>query len=109
MEVKPQSYYSLASLMGSDRELAVFRRFNTLTMLNLLRRQADLGRLEAIIKNHCKRKGKDFNTLQEPTDTDDQVALEYLDELRGKLKEYRMYSLIKAPLRSEYIAHITRF
>lgn len=49
-------YHTLASLMGRDGEYAVFRKFSSLNMLNLMSMQAELVQLEHDYKLALRRK-----------------------------------------------------
>ena len=44
---KPRGYHKLASLMGPNPDVAIFRRFGALNMLNLMSLQVELVDLEA--------------------------------------------------------------
>ena len=87
----PMSYFSLSSLMGKDRQKANFRRFNKLTMLNLLRLQVELHSLEEVIRETLDG-GKDFYTLEYSEEPRDKLAWMYIKSLEEKLGNYRMDS-----------------
>lgn len=46
-DLKPKGYPRLAALMGPNPDVAIFRRFSALNMLNLMSLQAKLVELEA--------------------------------------------------------------
>ncbi|TVY80581.1 hypothetical protein LSUE1_G007655 [Lachnellula suecica] len=51
--IKPEGYHKLAALMGSLSESAIFRRFGTLNMVNLLSLQAELVQLQVEFQDIC--------------------------------------------------------
>jgi hypothetical protein len=96
---KPMGYNKLASLMGPHAEVAVFRRFASMNMFNLLFMQAELLELErkftvaylddqasdiGSVKDFCR----DFVTLRasEGTQYDDQ--LKSIRTIQEKLEKY---------------------
>ncbi|KAH7398611.1 hypothetical protein BKA66DRAFT_437654 [Pyrenochaeta sp. MPI-SDFR-AT-0127] len=101
MALDTKSYVSLASLMGKNRELSIFRPFNELTMLNLLRLQAELSGLEEGINSSCNSV-KDFHGLRESN----QVKWGYLVLLNEDLKEYHSAPLQAAEVdKLDYAPH----
>lgn len=87
-------YHTLASLMGRDGEYAIFRKFSSLNMLNLLSMQAELLHLEEDYKRIVFRheKGLDgvelvasFRSLHQAEDSEQKRVL---DKIRIKLDEY---------------------
>lgn len=50
----PKGYQKLANLMGSHQEIAIFRGFGALTMLNLLSLQAELIDIEVQLRETCR-------------------------------------------------------
>jgi hypothetical protein len=86
-------YHTLASLMGRDGEYAIFRKFSSLNMLNLMRYQAELLDLEEQYKSTLwtNEKGSNdiplaynFKELNESKSGQKRV----LDDIRVKLNEY---------------------
>jgi len=51
---KPQGYHRLASIMARDKSMAIFRRFDDLTMLNLLSLQAEIVDLQKHLQLQCE-------------------------------------------------------
>jgi hypothetical protein len=103
IRTKPLGYNKLATLMGPNTEVAIFRRFGTLNMFSLLYMQAELMELERKftdayldysasgidpLKDFCR----DFAKLRasEGTQYDDQ--LQALKKIHTKLEEYSIPS-----------------
>lgn len=96
-------YPALAWLMGSKPDQAIFRTFNELTILNLLRLQAELQdmerqlqvtRQEDITSGDADREAyaKDFRTMRDNKDDGDSEQYDQLVEIGKKLQEYRTAS-----------------
>jgi len=51
---KPQGYHRLAGIMARDKSMAIFRRFDDLTMLNLLSLQAEIVDLQKHFRLQCE-------------------------------------------------------
>jgi hypothetical protein len=62
MSEKFNGYKKLASLMGQNPEVAIFRRFNTLNARNLLYLQAELVDLEKRLEEASKLDEESFNS-----------------------------------------------
>ena len=98
--IQPRNYNMLASLMGRSRQSAVFRRFNEMTVLNLLRLQAELASLQSKLKTYSQGKViSDFHALKLSQDPQDRTTQELLENLGKKLEEYRVYPLSTASSR----------
>ena len=99
-----KGYPKLATLMGEFPEVAIFRRFGTLTMLNLMRLQAELVEIEE--KLRIKQLQDDFASLDtekystifstlnkskasKEGDKDHPNQMALLELSRTKLTEYR--------------------
>lgn len=52
--MKGRGYHKLATLMGTEKECRIFRRFSRLNMLNLMSMQAELVDLEDNYNEICK-------------------------------------------------------
>jgi hypothetical protein len=94
-------YPSLAELMHSNPDNAIFRRFGELNMLHLLRLQAELQymefelqkiRDEDAISNDPIRECyvKDFLAMRDNEEVGDSVQYEQLIKIGTKLQEYSM-------------------
>lgn len=98
-------YPKLAQAMSSSPQMALFRRFGRLTMLNLLRLQAELQVLEkqlldtivedataqdGDIEDHIRRLySKDFRTMRDAVDSEgDSVQHDLPSKIANKLQEY---------------------
>jgi hypothetical protein len=91
-------YTELASIMGKNPELAIFRRFSALNAKNLLYLQAELVNLEARLQRHAattpdtekaRYESDWFSLSRSEKDGDDKQWQTFL-EIRAKLKEYSM-------------------
>lgn len=96
-KLRQPNYAVLAELMGSNKEIAVFRKFDTLNMLVLSSLQAELLDLQHKLEDQILRdEHSEKRTLRETSkyfrqmwqaDSDSQ-QWELLLEIRKKLKEY---------------------
>jgi hypothetical protein len=86
-------YHTLASLMGRDGEYAIFRKFSSLNMLNLMTMQAELLELENDYKNTLYMDEKNekgislaisFTALRKSKSRQKEI----LEKIRKKLDEY---------------------
>ncbi|KAI8626750.1 hypothetical protein F5Y19DRAFT_466245 [Xylariaceae sp. FL1651] len=97
----PEGYSRLASLMGTHKETAVFRRFGTLNALNLLYLQAELTNLENTLcqqakadaeSGHFERSiyARDWETLSESMAAENQHCPQWNTflQVRKKLDTY---------------------
>ena len=113
-----KGYPSLAAFIASDcdKSTAIYRRFDRLTARNLLYLQSELVELEARqdaldaedlrgTLEH-KQSARDWRTLgrkaAEPGNTEEKERVEVLEEIRKKIKEYRMvlFSCLFMPINS---------
>jgi hypothetical protein len=89
---RPAGYLKLAAFMGASRRMPTFRRFDNLTMLNLLILQAELTKLEALYRfvhdKNVVQKGL-TTSIKELKDADNSQWKTAM-QIREKLKEYRM-------------------
>lgn len=94
-----RGYPKLAVLMSLHSETAVFKRFGSLNMLNLLRLQAELQDMEselAQIQEDDEKSGDDvrkkyvtdFRLMRDFKDVGDSEQLDLLGEIGKKLEEY---------------------
>jgi hypothetical protein len=95
-----EGYPKLADYMGRYNEVAIFRRFRTLNMLNILSLQAELVELEVKYRQACSADDgdlenadtrdltKSFLALRGTRESGDAAQLDYLEDIRKKLKEY---------------------
>jgi hypothetical protein len=96
---KPKGYNKLASLMGPNSEVAIFRRFGSLNMFSLLSMQAELTELERRftdiylddsasdiepVKHFCRN----FVKLRASEGTEHDLQLQMLESIKTKLAEY---------------------
>jgi uncharacterized protein DUF6594 len=102
-----KGYPKLAALMGEFPDIAIFRRFGTLTMLNLMRLQAELIEIEEDLRlkqlqddvagQATEKYSTIFSTLNKSKtsskegDEDHPTQLALLESSRVKLIEYRLY------------------
>lgn len=97
---KPRGYQKLADLMGSHKDVAIFRRFPALTMLILLKLQAELIDVELRLRKACqddeltsnataKLYSVNFHTLHHAGQCSSQFGL--LMECQEKLQVYRRW------------------
>jgi hypothetical protein len=96
---KPQGYHKLAALVGPNFEIAIFRRFSSLNMLNLLSLQAELVDLEVELKDvvledehsddpERRHFSVDFWKLRRASDHESNLQCQVLLRIRNKLNEY---------------------
>jgi hypothetical protein len=92
-----EGYAKIASLMSHHHELAIFRRFGTFNLQNLLYLQAELTHLEEDLKEVVKRdqadQGRYFYTkhwysLAHSEDDEEKEQWDKVLQIREKLKEY---------------------
>jgi hypothetical protein len=92
-------YPKLAKLMSAKPSTAIFRRFSTLSVLNVLRMQAELQDLEYqlwktieedIRSNNKAREGysSDFRLMRDWVELGDSEQSEMLDDIAKKLGVY---------------------
>jgi hypothetical protein len=92
-------YPKLAKLMSAEPSTAIFRRFSTLSVLNVLRMQAELQDLECQLwktieedmrSNDKVRKGysSDFRLMRDWVEQSDSEQSELLDDIAKKLEVY---------------------
>lgn len=95
---EPRGYHRLADLMGHYPEAAIFRRFGSLNMLNLLSLQAELIDLQVQFRDiwaedegspdDCEKQFSTyFRTLRK---SEDSLQFTMLLSIREKIKEYSM-------------------
>jgi hypothetical protein len=98
-ELPEPGYPKLANMMGSRPSMAIFRRFRTLSMLNLLRLQAELHDLEhqlfVIIKEDMASKDKvreayssDFRLMRDWVHAGDSEQFDQLKKIAKTLETY---------------------
>lgn len=114
MTDEPQRYHRLASIMEEDNNLAIFRRFDEINIIQLMALQAEIVELQYRFQLRCKQDNNEgqiysgsFHALrhsprvgedkQARNNGNDQLSL--LNTLRSKIKEYSesyafLYSLI---------------
>lgn len=93
---EPRGYHRLANLMGHYPEAAIFRRFNSLNMLNLLSLQAELVDLQIQFGDMCAEDDestdvdeKEFSTyFRKMRNSADSLQYETLLDIRRKLNDY---------------------
>lgn len=98
-ELPDVGYMKLAGLMSQKPEAAIFRRFRLLSMMHLLRLQAELQDLEDSLKEawkedrcadgHRPKFCLDFSTMRQ-YDEEDSEQMETLEKIGKKLEEYCM-------------------
>ncbi|KAH0551432.1 hypothetical protein GP486_007354 [Trichoglossum hirsutum] len=97
--VERQGYHKLAAIMGPHSEMAIFRRFSALGMLDLLSLQAELMELEVKFRDICKEDdmsavGDDklhslyFHALRKSEGGDNDEQYQMLVQIRVKLRAY---------------------
>ncbi|MCJ1363202.1 hypothetical protein MMC16_002309 [Acarospora aff. strigata] len=94
--LRTMGYTNLASLMGKNPEVAIFRRFSALNAKNLLYLQAELVNLEARLQRYAadsanSRNGVyeiDWFALSRSEKDGDRRQWDTFLEIRAKLKEY---------------------
>lgn len=104
----PKGYHKLAVLMGSNTDVAIFRSFGTLNMLNLLGLQAELVDLEAQLSDIRQEDDTSDNAnrmmyserfwlLRQSLEEDgDDVQWQMQLSIRKKLVEYSKYSDVES-------------
>lgn len=93
---EPRGYHRLAELMGQYPEVAIFRRFGPLNMLNLLSLQAELIDLQVEFRDiwaedeeSTDDTEKRFSTyFRQLHNAEDSFQLKKLKTIRDKLQEY---------------------
>ncbi|KAK9788201.1 putative DUF6594 domain-containing protein [Seiridium cardinale] len=92
-----EGYAKLALLMGRHDEVAIFRRFQTLNMQNLLYMQAELAQLEDDLKKLARDDidspdriyyAKDWWSLSQSPEDKEKIQWNKCLDIRKKLKEY---------------------
>lgn len=94
-----RGYPKLANLMGPYPEIAIFRRFSSLTMLNLMSLQAELLEIEDKLQT-CQKEDDASSDLEISTFSTSFCALNHsqspknrqrvlLESSRDKLEQYR--------------------
>ncbi|KAK6079539.1 hypothetical protein SCUP234_05708 [Seiridium cupressi] len=92
-----EGYAKLALLMGRHDEVAIFRRFQTLNMQNLLYMQAELAQLEDDLKKLAREDtdspdriyyAKDWWSLSQSPEDKEKMQWNKCLDIRKKLKEY---------------------
>lgn len=92
-----EGYAKIASLMSHHRELAIFRRFGTFNLQNLLYLQAELTHLEKDLKELAEKDQADPNrlfytkywySLAHSEDDEEKEQWEKVLQIREKLTEY---------------------
>lgn len=96
---QPEGYHKLAMLMGPNTEVAIFRRFGSLNMFNLLFMQAELMELERKFTTAClddaasdinavKEYCRNFVKLRKSDQHENKDQLQLLQTIRQKLQDY---------------------
>lgn len=88
----PQDYRRVAKFMSLYPETAIFRRFGSLTMLNLMKLQAELLALEDQIRRIGERDdaSETPNEANYSIDFHDEAQRTLLEDSRVKLEQYRV-------------------
>lgn len=116
-------YHDLASVMGRYFELGIFRRFGTLSTLNLLYLQAELTDLEEELKvlaqsdiergndGDLRRSffAQDWRKLSKPLCNGDEKQWEKMLQIREKLKEYCKFNNSIPYRAAEYESMVYKF
>lgn len=97
-------YHRVAAYMSTHGELAIFRRFSRLNLLNLLYLQAEITRLEHRLAQVAEQNtnldsAKDWYELCHSEEDKDQQQHTLTLEIQEKLTEYSMY------IQSDYYSH----
>jgi len=101
-----EGYSKIASLMSHHDELAIFRRFGTLNLQNLLYLQAELTHLEEdlrkIVANDQAHPGRQFHTkywysLAHSENDEEKEQWDKVLQIRETLKEYSMRRFSSMP------------
>jgi hypothetical protein len=101
-EIARDGYPSLAGLMHSSSDIAIFRRFGELNMLHLLRLQAELQHMEFELQKIREEDAmsndpirecyaKDFAAMRDNEEIGDSEQYEQLVKIGTKLQEYIMF------------------
>ncbi|KAF2685245.1 hypothetical protein K458DRAFT_486862 [Lentithecium fluviatile CBS 122367] len=95
---KPRGYLKLASVMGRSNDVAIFRRFNELNMLNLLSMQAELAKLREEFWVQCQaddvagppyeKFSQNYQALRDASSTSTEKQQEILTKIGTRMKEY---------------------
>lgn len=87
-EKKLRGYPKLADLMSTHPETAIFRRFGALTMLNVLRIQAELQDMEEELKDIIADDAGSNNAVRQKYCLDFRHMRDFLDsDIRGSPEE----------------------
>jgi Family of unknown function (DUF6594) len=95
-----EGYPQIVELMSNHGELAILRKFDNLSMLNLLHMQAELMHLEEKyyqLSQHDEKRStrayrsRDWWSLTQPDCEGKREQWDLLLEIREKLKEYRKF------------------
>lgn len=98
-----EGYQRLATLMGSHNEFAIFRRFQTLNMQNILYLQAEIMHLEEELDELAKRDlnhpdriyhNRDWWSLTQGEQKGDQDQWDKVLQIREKLNAYSKQEII---------------
>lgn len=96
-------YWKLAQFMARSPDHAIFREFNALTILNLLRLQAELQELEDEVRDVVEsdrdseegdqiKYWRSFSHMRDMAETSDSTRLKLLVNIGDKLDKYRTLS-----------------
>ncbi|OHE91159.1 hypothetical protein CORC01_13535 [Colletotrichum orchidophilum] len=102
-----RGYGNLANLFARSPEVAIFRKFGYLSMMNLLRLQSELQELEQQLEDTREedRNSTDpirreyessFRTMKQYAEDSDSIQYELLIEIRKKLEEYQLKFTVPA-------------
>jgi hypothetical protein len=95
-----EGYPQIVRLMGQHEELAILRKFNNLSLQNLLYMQAELMHLEENYEIISKRdadspnrpfKSRDWWSLTQPDDEGKTEQWDAVLEIRAALEKYRKH------------------
>ncbi|THX44357.1 hypothetical protein D6D10_00414 [Aureobasidium pullulans] len=100
---EPRGYHRVADLMGQYPEIAIFRRFAALNIVNLLSLQAELVDLQVQFRDIWAEDDassdldeQEFSTyFRKLRRSENSVQNEMLLEIRKKLQEYSMVVLFQ--------------
>src|SRR5689334_17686776 len=106
---KLEGYPKLAALMGTYGEAAIFRKFGSLNMWNLLSQQAEILELQVQLRDIWQEDSTStdptarqlcnyFLQLRKSKGSHNEIQLQMMITLREKLREYSAYFSLLFPL-----------
>ena len=95
MAFSSRGYHKLAAIMSDDKDIAIFRRFDDLNLLNLLSLQAEILELRQSLRrtcslddNHGQENVKKYSSNFKLSRNNNSEQYKSIEIIRQKLKDY---------------------